>query len=118
VAHFASTSAGLSLRTAISTTAAASITKFGFRQPIVVDRKHLSDVRYAWRPKAPRLLSRSPPRASRAGFLPKLPAAQVVNFDVIKNANFAVARARLRRGPAPPRSRDFDPPIPYQETDG
>ena len=58
--------------------------------PIVVDPKHLSDLGQARRPAAPQLLSRSPPRASRAGFLPKVPAAQAVNF---------ACRLKTRRNP-------------------
>ena len=79
VAHFASSSARLSFPTAISTIAAAA-TKFGCRQPIVVDPKYPERFGHARRPAAPQLLSRSPPRASRADFLPKVPAAQAVNF--------------------------------------
>jgi len=47
---------------------AASTTKFGCRQPVVVDPKHLSDLGHAG-PAVLQLLSRSPPRASRADFL-------------------------------------------------
>ena len=118
----------------------------------------LSDVGQARRPAVLQLLSRSPPRASRAGFLPKLPAAQAGKFAyfqkhaeihpkqaeiVLKRAQktrktvdwlvtfasisqsrrprayvgkahgieFRISRMRARhprRGPAPPRSTDFD----------
>ena len=75
VAHFASSSAGLSFRTPISTTAGADQVLAVYNDRLAGSRLcDAGGVGHAQRLAAPQLLSRSPPRASRAGSLPKVPA--------------------------------------------